>query len=262
MKRKLNAGDEFIDQLLLKYRVSLRRVYKFADEHMKELEQAENIFELKDDNDKKLCLVLFRLMAGKNSLAISKFFCDRYHINDYSIDDLFFEEHKLFLISAFIYNPSFFAASWNLCGIIISHLAYEAEAKKETQKPQNGTVVIIVFQRFIPAEHRASSAAETLKEIWSEDIDQDGIQGKLLIEANAGIVKFSFIFKEYRSEPPYNLRVHYKTQSDNVEHTAELNVIEVNSVRNRELIITSVPQHGIRYEDGFTITNLEVQKIG
>lgn len=263
MDKKFNAGDEFIDHLLLKHNISLRAIYKFADKHMKELEQAENIFDLKEEKDKKLCFALFRLMAGKYASAVIESFCESYNITDSFLDDLFFEEHKLFLIAAFIYNPSFFTMSWNLCGIIRSQLAYRAEALKEAQKPQTGAVIVVIFQRNIKA-FMASSADKILREIWSEDIDQDGIQGKLRILANnkddSGMVQFRFKFKEYHSEPPYYLRVLYKTNSDNIEHTAELSVIAVNSAKNKELIIASTPQNGVRYEGGLTFKSLEVYK--
>jgi len=138
MEKEINAQDEFIDQLLLNNNISLRAIYKYADEHMKELEQAENIFDLKEEKDEKFCLALFRLMAGKYAADISKSFCERYNITDSSVDDIFFEKNKLFLIAAFIYNPSFFAMSWNLCGIIRSQLAYQAEMQEDVREPETG----------------------------------------------------------------------------------------------------------------------------
>jgi hypothetical protein len=263
MTNKINVADEFIDQLLLKYRISLRAVYDFAEEHMEELQQAKKIFDLKDERDKKLCLALFRLLSEKNAAAISTSFCGRYHIADSSLDDLFFEQNKIFLIAAFIYNPSFFARSCNLCGILMSQLAFKAELLGEKQKP--GKSKAFEFPRTIPAL-AASGTDETLEEIWGEDIDQDGIQGKLRILAynkdDAGVVQFRFKFGEYYPEPPYYLRVRYTTNSDGMEYTAELNIIAVNSSKNRELVIDSAPQKGIRYSDGLSIISLEVHNNG
>jgi len=253
MEKEFNPQDEFIDQLLLKNNISLRAVYRFADEHIKELEQAENIFDLKEERDKKLCIALFRLMAGKYADDISKNFCERYDISDSSIDDIFFEKNKLFLIAAFIYNPSFFAMSWNLCGIISSQIASRAETH----------VTVFQFQRKVHA-FAASGADDIMKPIWSEDINQDGINGKLWIDANnkdnAGMVQFCFLFGEYRPEPPYFMRIHYTTNIDNIGHTAELINIAVNNDADKELIIASAPQNGIRYEKGLTITGREMLK--
>jgi len=252
--------NEFIDQLLLKYRISLFTVADFAKTHRSEMQQAGKIFDLKTERDEKLCLAVFRLISEEYSAAISECFCAQYKIAS-SLDDIFFDQNKLFLISAFIYNSSFFARSWNLCGIIISHLAYQAELRDEPKKPQAGTVIVVFFQQDIEVLS-ASSADEVLQPIWSKDIDQNGIQGKLQILANdnddAGMLQFCFTFKEYYSEPPYYLSVHYKTNGDNIEHTAELNVIDVNNADNGELIIASARQNGVRYKDGFA--SLEVHK--
>jgi hypothetical protein len=259
MVKELNAGDEFIDQLLLEHHISLRNVYDFAEEHIRDLEQAESIFDLKNERDEKLCLTLFRLMTGEYAKAVSESFCNRYNIDGSSLDDIFFEQNKLFLIAAFIYNPAFFAMSWNLCGIIRSELAYGVKTQPGTIEQKNSPSP---FQRTIHA-YAASSADEARIPIWSENIDQDGIQGELRILANnidnAGEVEFRFKFKEYHSEPPYYLRVNFKTNSDNTEHVAELNDIEVNDSENRELIIVSV-QNGIPYVKGITTTGM--QKYG
>jgi hypothetical protein len=265
MKMIIDERMELVDQLLIKHKISLLDAADFANEHIKELEQAKNIFDLKEERDEKLCLALFRLMAGKYAADISKSFCERYNITDSSVDEIFFEKNKLFLIAAFIYNPSFFAMSWNLCGIIMSQLAYQAEMQEDVQKQETGKVIVVDFQQNIEILS-ASRADEVLQPIWSEDIDRDGIQGELQIRVNnkdnAGMVQFRFKFKEYHSEPPYYLRVHYKTNNDNIEHTAELNVITVNNADNRELIIASARQDSVRYEGGLTITSLEVQKNG
>ena len=263
MEDRLSAGDEFIDRLLLDHRISLRAVYDFADEHMEDLRQAGKIYKLKTGKDIKLCLSVFRLISREYAGAIGECFCAEYNIEGSPLDDLFFEQNKLFLIAAFIYNPSFFAKSWNLCGIIISRLAFEAGAQKETQKPES--VIIIVWTRKITG-FSGSSADDTLREVWSEDIAQDGLFGKLRILANnledAGVVQFRFKFKEYRTEPPYFLRVRYRTEGDQTEHTAELNTIAVNSGKNRELVIASAPEKDIRYEKGITVTGLEMRKHG
>jgi hypothetical protein len=264
MERKVNAGDEFIDQLLLKYRISLRAVADFAEAHTEDLRQAGNMFDLRTDRDKKLCLALFRLFS--EDPAVRESFCGRYHIAGSSADDLFFEQHKLLLISAFIYNPSFFAMSCNLYGIIKSQLAFQTDVQEKGKEHQSGAAIkIISFQRTV-IPYAASAADEILREIWSEDIKQDGISGKLRIVANnandAGIVQFRFRFDEYRPEPPFYLRIQYETNSDHKVHGADLNSVAVNNSGKGELVIVSEAQSGIRYGGGFVITGLEIRQHG
>jgi hypothetical protein len=261
----LNAGNEFIDRLLLKYHISLRAVSDFTEGHREDLQQAGNIFDLKEGRDKKLCLAVFRLLSEKHAEDISESFCSRYNIDDTSVDDLFFEQNKLFLLSAFIYNPSFFAMSWNLCGIIQSQLAFQAKPQGATDKPQIAAGKVIRFPRTV-VPLAASGAEEELQEIWTESIKQENVFGKLRIFANnkdgAGKVLFRFRFHEYRSEPPFYLLVHYISNGDNSEHTAELNIIAVNNNRKAELVIASEPEKGVRYGDGLTITSLEILRHG
>jgi len=261
MDNELNAGFGFIDELLLKHRISLRTLGDYAEKHMEDLEKAESIFDLKNEREIKLCLALFRLMAGKYAAAIGESFCGRYHITDSPVDDIFFEQNKLFLIAAFVYNPSFFAMSWNLCGIIRSELAFAKELQVISWEN------IKQFPRFhVPAVNAASSADGVLREIASKDIviEKEGVFGKLGILANnrdtTGIIQFRFKFNEFTNRPPYYLRVRYTCVSDNTERIAELKNVE-KSQRNRELFIYSQPQSGIPYGDGLTI-GLDIQKHG
>lgn len=258
MKQRLSAQDEFIDSLLLENGISLRNVYDYAEGHMNDLETAENIYSLNSERDKKLCLSIFRLISEEYAAAISNCFNAEYNINNITLDDSFFEENKLFLIAAFIYNPQFFARSWNLCGLFISHLAYEAGTRKETKELSQAIIVFWVRQVSV---YNASGEKGTLKTIWSEEVNEKGIRGKLAIKANnkddAGELHFRFRFSEYSPRPPFFLRVHYATEKDGKEHTAELTEW-TSSKRNRELAIFSITEQGIKYAEGLTITNLEI----
>jgi len=263
MELESSSTLDFIDELLLKHRVSLLALSDFADVHMDDLQRAERIFDLKEERDGKLCLALFRLLAGKHEAAISESFCNRYNL-DTSLDDFSFEKNKLFLLAAFVYNPSFFAMSWNLCGIIRCELALRKELQEETPKQETGSVFSIVPKRRINIGVdvlAASSAGEEMEEIWSGNIAEEGICGKLRISANnkddAGEVYFAFEFKEYSPGLPFFLQVRYTTSIDRIEHIAKL-TIEHNSARKKVLIISSEPQRGIRYGGGITITDIEV----
>ena len=264
MDTHFSTQDEFMDDLLLKHRISLRVLSDFAENHIEELKHAEDIFDLRDEHDEKLCLSVFCLMAGENAPAVRNNFCNRYQINDSSVDEIFFERNKLFLIAAFAYNPVFFAMCWNLCGIIASQLAMEAESQNETITPKKNKSVNLFFQRRVEVP-AASGADEALREIWAESIDLDGVQGNLRIRANnrddAGEMEFRFRFSEYHGEPLYFLKVHFTAKSDESRHIAELNKIAVNSKRKKELIIASSVQSGIHYSEGFTITSIEVEKF-
>jgi len=259
MNKEINTSFDFLDSLLLKHNISLHTLSDYAEEHMQELNQAENIFNLKEEKDIKLCLCLFRLMAERFSAEISECFCKRYNISDSKVDDITYEKNKLFLLAAFVYNPSFFSMSWNLCGIIRSELAIQKEAHKNV----NSNVTVIQLFFFVKAL-AAGGANETIEKIWDETIDQEGICGQLQIKANnknnAGKLQFFFKFKEYHPKPPCHLVIHFITESDKIVYTAEIKEVLLNSSRNKELVIASSELDGIRYTGGIKITGMEVHK--
>jgi hypothetical protein len=257
MAVKLNSALVFIDDLLIKHSVSLRTVYDFAEQHGEELRKAGEIFELKSERDKKLCLSLFKLLAGKSAKKMSAYYCRRYGIEK-GPDKEFFEENKLFLITAFIENPAFFNMSWNLCGIIQTRLSLK-KAPVTIKKTADD-------EEWLPFGNMgfafAASSGSFLETIFSESIDTNGIKGRLQVMANneneSGDVQFVFAFDEYSSRPPYFLVIRFKTV-DGKSHTIKLDTYDSNE-HSKTLIIQSELQRGIKYSGGFTDVRVRKEK--
>ena len=148
MINEINAGEDIIDELLIKHNISLRILSDYADDHMEKLLKAEDIFNHKEDKDKRLCLAIFHLLAGDHAIAICECFCERYNIDASLIGKRISDENVMFLLAAFIYNPSFFAMSQNLCGIIRSQLAFEAEERKKMQIDSEYTDTTVFIRAF------------------------------------------------------------------------------------------------------------------
>ena len=261
MTMPINSGLEFIDRLLMNYRISLRTVSSFAEQYGDELQRAQDIFALGSERDQKLCQALFRLLSKEEAKELGDYFCRKYQIQD-RLDDIFFEENKLFLIAAFVCNPAFFTLSWNICGLIKTEMALEGESQ---QPIQTQTMVLVWFAIPDIIVRAASSSDPMLREIWSKNLDQEGVKGELRVLANnadeKGRIQFCFKFKEFLSPPPYYLTVRYTTESDKQNHVAELNIVDVNNIEEKELIIVSKVQRGVRYTEGITNIRIEVQKL-
>jgi hypothetical protein len=191
MSVNYNAGVDFIDKLLVKYRISLRTVYRFAEEHDSEIQGIEGIFDLKTERDKKLCLVLFRLLSGRSE-EIGSHFSNRYGFAD-SLDDLFYEQNKLLLITAFMYNPPFFAMAWNLCGLVLADIA-DKSTGRENEGPVGGTKIIVFPQALKVHRLAASGTEEGLRQFGkSHHVSVGDYSGELQIMSDAeGYLQFRF----------------------------------------------------------------------
>jgi hypothetical protein len=252
MELELNEGDEFIDQLLHRYHISLLALGDFAEEHIREFEQAESIFDLKTERDKKLCLALFRLLSEKQAAAVSEKFCNRYNITNTSGDDIFFEQNKLFLIAAFIYNPSFFAMSWNLCGLIMSELAYEAESASTEE-------LSFVIERSDFFQYiAASGAGMEMRPVGNlVEINIKGIKGELSIDGNKEnrAVQFEFVFAEYHRHLPFQLEFLFVTEADKLTHQVKLDK-KLEDPDGKVLIISSPVLYDIDISKGITVIGI------
>ena len=259
---KINTALEIIDDLLSEHHISLRAVYEAAEKHEEDIKNIDRIFELKSEDDKKLCLGVLRLLAGEKAEEVCNYFCNKYLIEN-NLDDIFYAKNKVYIIAAFINNPSFLTMSINICGYIKTELTISAESKADIEQTamerEIGPVDFYIDRIDLKT---ASTSDEILKNIWNRSLDEKNIKGELFIDASdyegRGRVQFTFIFAEYTPAPPFYLTIRYKTISDNKEHKAELFRIAANDSENRELIIESRIYRGVSYGEGIKEIRIEL----
>jgi hypothetical protein len=209
-------GSDFLDSLLLRFRITLRDLADCDSAHHGEIEDMERIFDLKSAEDVRRLLVVPRLLDPLAADKIIAYLRDEEKekaVMDTEEGD--FEEYKLLLAAAFVFNPSFFAAAWNWCAFV----------RQELQKQKQSPFEIVVFGKQVfrsdqepVIEYRAASGAEP---VWREF-------GKY--KAPVGLIRFlcldtgSFRYLKFNFTPetpiyvPYRIEVEFVT-GDNTAHT-------------------------------------------
>jgi len=128
-----NTAAAFINTLLKKHGISLETVVACVKEHLAELEQMKDIYTLRNSYDAELLLTLPQLLISSEETALQII---RYFKNE-EIENVFLataepdlEKYKVLLLSAFVYNPSFFSMAWNWCAYI------QEKVRKGQAKPK------------------------------------------------------------------------------------------------------------------------------
>ncbi|MCL2804991.1 MAG: hypothetical protein FWD26_03530 [Treponema sp.] len=243
-------GADFLDTMLLRNNISLNSIAKYSSKNNDELMNMENIFNLKSKDDFSCCLTIPFLLDPHAAQDIIAYFKNEEQDNPYvksSLPDV--EKYKLLLASAFVFNPSFFAMSWNWCALI----RHELQLQMLKGQKENKTVQIGLQRRF-PASRpagilkvknpryrmQAASGTESIQEIgdWKVD-DKNDLYGHLWIKITNGEVRFLFKFETYCESPPCYITVKCKTKDGREYSNIILKEIELNNPEKEELIIRS-----------------------
>jgi len=179
---------------------------------------------------------------------------------DIEEDTAFFEENKVFLITAFIINPSFFSLAWNFCAI----LQWQAEEQKKQAPRTDIRAVFYVIQ--LPKNYfqlqAASGAGAGLREIGSLKIAE--IDGTLTVYCSTGaetsFLQFRFRFDKYSHLRPFNIKAWFTAGKDGNEHSVMLDRLFANNADRNELVICSGQIAGIDVSGGISIIQVETIK--
>jgi hypothetical protein len=134
---------KIVDNLLLKNKITYKAVYDCFKENSKKIDRAKKIFTLKTNEDKKLFLSLAALLVPKNAEAINNYLAHENGLAAVS-NEKSQNQVKLFLLTAFVYNPPFFVMAWNLCGFVQVKLAKEAgKSLKTARRKEKGPLVLV-----------------------------------------------------------------------------------------------------------------------
>ncbi|MCL2793490.1 MAG: hypothetical protein FWD87_10435 [Spirochaetaceae bacterium] len=259
----MEAITKYIDDLLIEHRVTLKMVYDCSVNEKKTIAGIKKIFDLKKQNDFLLSMVALRILSGNNTEKIHKYFqedCDMY----YDLDDKFFEENKTLILTAFIYNPRFFAMAVNMRGLIAYELQKQKKhgEKKVTKKTLNVKEKIYGGVFSVPAfqlDYLAASSDEPgLIEIMKrKKLDLNGIRGELSVYGNKQdrTILFSFEFEKAHTRCPFYLDIKYITRTDKKTHKVSLNK------KLKKIGIESQMQYNIDFSKGITITEIKGVKI-
>jgi hypothetical protein len=258
MSNKLKGAD-FLDSLLLRFRITLKDIADCDSSHHGEIEDMECIFDIESAEDARRILTVPRLLDPLAADEIIAYLRDEEKENPaMETAEGDFETYKILLSAAFVFNRAFFAAAWNWC----------AAVRQELQKQKKRPFEIVIFgkQRFQSSEtpfieYKAASGAEP---VW-RDFGEYNAPHLGLIKVfclDTGSVRY-LMFTFYPEDPvpedllqPYKIEVEFVTR-DNVTHTLSA-INEWGGSDKRE----SEPSENIDYTLGLTIKKIWIGPLG
>jgi hypothetical protein len=231
-----NETADFLNTLRLENRVTFKAIYACEREHRDEIQSMDTIFRLESEEDMRRCLAIPQILDPENADTLVDYFCSKHRDNQFiSAAKSHPAGYKVLLLTAFIFNPSFFAMAWNWCSLyrheVRMQMLREQEARKgfaavrETPRPG------VIYLGKPNMREAASGTRVSYSGHWT--INQDNMQGELWMADREGGVEFIFKFAEYADAPPYYISV----QGSGQQEPIHLNRIKMN--RPGELSITS-----------------------
>jgi hypothetical protein len=153
-----NTPEAFINELLVKNSIPLEAVIACARERGAELDRMERIFDLETAEDALFLMALPTLLVPDDAERVIDYF--RKEASGGPLPESVAPEDgrcALILLSAFVYNPAFFAMAWNWCAYIRDR-SQKAMPKLRPAKDTSSSRVI----EFMPARHIEYKAAAGL----------------------------------------------------------------------------------------------------
>jgi len=254
---------KFIDSLLIRYRVTLKMVYDCNANEKEAIADIKSIFDLGTPRDFRLCLVALRILGGNNAEKVAEYFkSDRGIL--YDADDQFFDENKTLVLTAFMYNPAFFAMAVNLHGLIDHKLQKQKLPVMETVKNLPHIFDFIPKPALQFEYLAASGAGRKMKQIGKPAaVELNGISGELRIDGSKEMnnaVQFVFLFSKYHRQVPFYLDVSFVTKADKLTHKARI-CKKHESSDKKKLAITSPVQYEIDFSKGIAVTEIRGVEI-
>ena len=239
-----NTPAAFINMLLKKHGVPLETVVACTKEHLGKLEQMKDIYALKNSNDAELLLTLPQLLIVSEETAsqIIECFKNEEPENPFlAAAQPNLEKYKVLLLSAFVYNPSFFSMAWNWCAYVQDKVRKgQAKPKLELVKPETNTInpdgrMIWELNRRIDRKVAASAGNRQ----FGEATHLEGIGDLYQFAEEAGeslYFQFGLSITNEQLSRPFVLEIEFTTVKDGKPHQ-----ISIEDTDEREQSIRSMP---------------------
>jgi len=254
MKPK-NTVAAFINTLLEAHEVSLEMIVACAKEHSDELDQMKDIYDLRSNGDVELLLTLPLVLISSEEAAVQVI--DYFKSEEFE-NPLFqtaapnLARHKVLLLSAFVYNPSFFSMAWNWCAYI------QDKVRREQSKQGLSLVKSGGEKREFPFKKRERKVIERKVAASSGNLDfgdSTAIEGigelRQLAEEIEGQLYFQFSLSVTNEQllRPFVLEIEFSTLKDGKVHTVEIR----DNPDEPEQVIRSEPRDDIDVSLGIEI---------
>ena len=256
-----------LDTLLLRHHVTLTAVYDCAVAQLDNLNNMEHIFDLENEKDAKLLVTIpVLLFTNKEAKSIIDYFKNEERENKLlqsAKPDL--EKYKVLLLSAFVYNPSFFSMAWNWCAYIQEKVRKQQGkpnlriVKSQTEKTRavTGGTNTVDFPVSLRMDRRAAASAGNNSFGKITHLKDIGELKQLVKEEDEHCYfQFSLKITNERLLRPFTLEIDFTTLEDGKEHHTK---IDDNPNRPRQTI-RSEPMD-IAASQGIEIRHFKFQSI-
>jgi hypothetical protein len=253
--------EDILNDMLLENGISLPEIYRYNKEHKSEIEGFQSVFGMRTEEDIRKCIALIGIIYPEKAKDIAS-----YLLNDKGIENstAFIAKkedvirYRIPLLTALVYNSSFFSIAWDLCNIILTEIVNNRVGTRETPTSEKDNVLenIIIFpQPFIINKVAASPKREPGMRQFGKDCRSGDINAVIrTLRDNAG-VKFQ-IKCSFDKAPVYPLDVFLRTKADSKEHAISLD----QSNSNNPLQIYSAIVKGINYAEGIELIGIKLKK--
>jgi len=128
---------ENINNICEQFNVSIPKMYHYNREHKDEIKHIVDIFNLIGNNKEKVLAALYLLTCGEEDDDIKKY-RDKTGLNniEYNCENLI-EQYKVMLLTAFVYNNSFYARAMDYKGFIKAGFAIGEIKRDSFVTPRN-----------------------------------------------------------------------------------------------------------------------------
>lgn len=252
----VNRAD-FLDDLLLNNRITLKDLNDCMRAKRLEITEMENIFDLKTEEDARRCAALPRLLFPQEADAITAYFRQEEEDNPVmKIPEPSVEEYKVLLAASFVYNRAFFAMAWNWCAAI----------REELRK--SGFELIVFGKRRLSShtmpffESRAAASIEPVFRSFGEH-PLEGYGN--LVALCCSTEKARYVKLQFRPEKPlpqelkkpYRMAILFICRADNTEHLFHLPGREDRHIPHSGETLISKSEE-IDYASGIDIKQIQI----
>jgi len=239
--------DDLIINLMMKHHITLKDVDNCAKKHWSKIKEMMGIFDHKTYKDQQLTLNLLTLLTQEQSNKFVDFYSREYNLSlktDLSIEDV-----KL-LLTACLYNPTFFSYSLRLCERIKSRLDVKADVlpcaeaavrKKNKSKFEIKTDIPNTKNEDIKAEYKIFKSHNQIDFVFPKPIEEKSVatpaddgyeeffKKTITYKEHSGTLVFwgdkynrvylEFCFDKCIKKVPFELELCFTTTHDQKQHT-------------------------------------------
>ncbi|GHU46460.1 hypothetical protein FACS1894200_00040 [Spirochaetia bacterium] len=252
-----NIPMAFINNKLIQYKISLETIEDCVKKNLEEIQRIKDLFDLKTIEDARRYLtlppLLFPSLEAEQIIAYLREEEKDNAILAAAEPDL--ERYKVLLLSAFVYNPSFFTMSWNWCVYVQDKVRQQTSKSDKPEVESDGRIIFFVFEHQIDWRINKFATGSTV-----------GFQS--LAKRNVGDIA-TLEPMENKTEKLFQFRFTVKDNKINYPCIVDIEFVTLSDGRNHKISIEydpkrpsarSAPVKEINYSAGIDIQRVVLKK--